>query len=232
MFAQHGYAGVGIDDIGEAAGIGGASIYTYFNNKADLLETALDRGTALLYLGPRQRVAEAVGAHEALEQLIASYLRFAFTNHDLLDLLITGTEHLPEERRHDIRQWQSQRSYVDVWVHLSRMIHPELDVTGTRVRMHAALTLKETLHCRLTGRRSGRPHLPRMPASTATSAHMNPGCCRVRQSTTSKVIPAFCSRASRFFPIAAAGVTCPEVSGLASNARQSADSPSIFAVSV
>ena len=52
------------------------------------------------------------------------------------------------------------------------------------------------------------------------------------QSTTSKLMPAACRRASRLSPIAWAVVTCPATAGLSSKARHSADSASIFAVSV
>ena len=52
-----------------------------------------------------------------------------------------------------------------------------------------------------------------------------------RAQTSSKRMPAACRRRSRFSAIAWAVVTWPEVCGLSSRARQSADSASIFAVS-
>ncbi len=43
MFATHGYAEVGIEDIGNAVGIAGPSVYNHWPTKLDLLVTALRR---------------------------------------------------------------------------------------------------------------------------------------------------------------------------------------------
>src|SRR3954453_386295 len=43
LFAEKGFHGVGIDDIGEAAGITGPGVYRHFPSKQALLETLIDR---------------------------------------------------------------------------------------------------------------------------------------------------------------------------------------------
>jgi AcrR family transcriptional regulator len=46
MFAAHGYTQVSIEDIGNAVGISGPSVYNHWPNKLDLLVTTLRRGAA------------------------------------------------------------------------------------------------------------------------------------------------------------------------------------------
>jgi AcrR family transcriptional regulator len=48
MFAAHGYTQVSIEDIGNAVGISGPSVYNHWPNKLDLLVTTLRRGAAAL----------------------------------------------------------------------------------------------------------------------------------------------------------------------------------------
>lgn len=139
MFAAQGYTGVGIEDIGAAAGITGPSFYNHFDSKLDLLLTALTRGTAALYMDLSSIYATATTATEALRRLTSSYIRFTADHHNHLDLLITETEHLPADKLHEARQ--AQHSYIDEWVHLLRSVHPQIDPTTARIRVHAALAV-------------------------------------------------------------------------------------------
>jgi len=139
MFAREGYTGVGIEDIGAAVGIAGPSVYNHFPSKRDLLTTALGRGTAVLFMDLAASCGTASDATDGLRRLVRSYVRFTLEHHDLVGLLITELEHLPEDRRHAARQ--TQHDYVSEWVHLLRTVHPRLDPTAARIRVHAALTI-------------------------------------------------------------------------------------------
>lgn len=139
MFARQGYTGVGIEDIGAAVGIAGPSVYNHFPSKLDMLVTALNRGTARLHMDLSHTYTTATSANDGLRMLVRSYLRFARDHHDLVDLLIIETEHLPEQPRHDARQ--TQHEYITEWVHMLRVVHPELDATTARIRVQAVLTV-------------------------------------------------------------------------------------------
>lgn len=139
MFATRGYTGVGIEDIGAAVGIAGPSIYNHVGSKLELLVTALGRGTAALYLDLANTYAIAPTPADALRWLIRSYIRFTSANHHLVDLMITEIEHLPENERRRARQ--AQHDYIDEWVHLLRQVHPDVDPTSARIRVHATLTV-------------------------------------------------------------------------------------------
>lgn len=139
MFAQQGYTGVGIEDIGAAVGIAGPSIYNHFSSKRDMLTIALQRGSALLYMDLAAGHRVATTAADGLRKLVCSYVRFTMQHHQLVDLMITELEHLPPTERHGARQ--AQHDYISEWVHLLRAIHTDTEATTCRVRVHAALTI-------------------------------------------------------------------------------------------
>lgn len=138
LFARQGYTGVGIEDIGAAVGIAGPSVYNHFPSKLDMLVTAFNRGTARLHMDVSHTYSTATSPTDGLQMLVRSYVRFTRDHHDLVELLITETEHLPEQQRHNARQ--TQHEYITEWVHLLRVVHPGLDATAARIRVQAVLT--------------------------------------------------------------------------------------------
>lgn len=138
-FARDGYTGVGIEDIGAAVGLAASSVYGHIPSKRDMIVTAFQRGAAVLFMDLKRIHSSAATAGEALSQLVDSYTRFALEHHDIIDLMITEIDHLPEAERHEARQ--AQHDYVGEWVHLLDQVHPGLDRTVHRIRVHAALTV-------------------------------------------------------------------------------------------
>lgn len=139
MFAEHGYTGVGIEDIGSAVGITGPSVYNHFPSKLDMLTTLIARGAATLQTELSAAYLAAAGAPDALRRLVRSYLRFVCAHPHLIDLLITETGNLPPAERHQARQ--VQHDYLTEWVHLSRLVDPGLDPAVARIRVHAVLSI-------------------------------------------------------------------------------------------
>lgn len=166
MFAREGYTGVGIEDIGAAVGIAGPSIYNHFPSKLDMLLTALNRGTAVLYMDLTSSLGTAADAPDALRKLVASYVHFTLRHHDIVDLLITETEQLPEDERHALRQ--AQHDYISEWVRLLRIMHPQYDQTAARIRVHAAITVANDA--------ARTPHLRGNPAMAGALEAM---CARI-----------------------------------------------------
>ena len=85
-----GYHGVGIDEIGDAAGITGPAVYRHYASKADILLDAYDRVGSRVAVGVEEALASATGPAEALERLIDSYVRIAVDNVNLI--IATGQE--------------------------------------------------------------------------------------------------------------------------------------------
>ena len=157
MFAAHGYTQVSIEDIGNAVGISGPSVYNHWPNKLDLLVTTLRRGAAALAMDVSTAYRLAAGAAGALRMLIGFYVALSHTHHEIIGLLITDIDHLPDGERHAIRR--AQRDFVSEWVHLLRLDQPQLDPTAARIRVHAALSVANDL--------ARTPHLHRDPVVPA-----------------------------------------------------------------
>jgi AcrR family transcriptional regulator len=139
LFAEHGYAGVSIDDIGAALGITGPGTYNHFSSKLDILLTALNRGTSYLMLDVTEALSSATDEVTAVMSLIDSYLHIATAHPYLLDLLITESRQLPADERQRIRQ--IQRDYISEWTQLLARLEPTSDPTVLRIKVQAALTV-------------------------------------------------------------------------------------------
>jgi AcrR family transcriptional regulator len=139
MFAAHGYTQVGTEDIGNAVGITGPSVYNHWPAKLDLLITALRRGAAALAMAVATAYRQATGAADALHRLLHSYVTVSYTHPEIFCLLITDTDHLPDDERHAIRR--AQHEHVSEWAHLLRLHQPHLDPVAARIRVHAVLSV-------------------------------------------------------------------------------------------
>lgn len=139
LFAEKGFAGVSVDDIGTAAGIAGPSVYKHFAAKTDILAAATFRGNEWLWMEFNRAVADARDAADALLRVVLSYQTFAFQNPDIVEILITEEAHLPAPESRRARS--AQRAYIDEWVHLARQLRPGWSVTEARIRVQAVQML-------------------------------------------------------------------------------------------
>ncbi len=139
LFAERGYHGVTVDDIGAAVGIAGPSVYNHFAGKSEFLRTLLNRGGESLSLSMSQVLAHAVDPATALADLLHTYAAFAWDHSHLVTVLVSEAHNLPEE---DYRQTrQAQRDYLAEWYHLLRLAVPGMDEAQARIRVHAAITV-------------------------------------------------------------------------------------------
>lgn len=136
LFAENGFAGVSVDDIGAAVGIAGPSVYNHFASKIDILLAVMFRGNELLWTDFNRAVADAPDAADALHRVVLSYQTFAFGNPDIVEVLVTESAHLPTSESHSVRS--AQRAYIDEWVYLTRQLHPNWTITEARIRVQAA----------------------------------------------------------------------------------------------
>lgn len=140
LFAERGFHGVGVDDIGAAAGITGPAIYRHFESKDAILAEMLVRISELLLAGGQERVAASNGdARAALAGLITWQTDFALSNPALIvvqDRDLANVAHIDRRR---VRQLQ--RQYVEVWVDVLLRLHPGADETQIRARAHALFGL-------------------------------------------------------------------------------------------
>lgn len=98
LFAEHGFAGVGIREIAAAAGVNGAMIHYYFGNKEGLYFAVLDNAAATV----RNLIAEATGSptsvRERLTRFVSAYAEYIMSHPNLAKILsremLTGGKQL------------------------------------------------------------------------------------------------------------------------------------------
>jgi AcrR family transcriptional regulator len=129
-----GYHGVGIDEIGDAAGITGPAVYRHYASKADILLDAYDRVGSRVAVGVEEALASATGPAEALERLIDSYVRIAVDNVNLI--IATGQEGAALPSAEGPRLARQRRDIAESWSRVVVELRP--DLTETEVRRHVA----------------------------------------------------------------------------------------------
>ncbi len=140
MFAERGFHGVGVDDIGAAAGITGPGIYRHFASKDAILAEMLVRISERLLAGGLARVEHANGdPPTALAGLIAWQTDFALSNPALIVVQDRDLANVAEADRRRVRQLQ--RRYVEVWVETLTRLHPSTGEAQIRARAHALFGL-------------------------------------------------------------------------------------------
>ncbi|MEU8459647.1 TetR/AcrR family transcriptional regulator [Streptomyces sp. NPDC029003] len=152
LFAERGFHGVGVDEIGAAVGISGPGLYRHFAGKDAMLAELLVGISERLLTGGRRRVEEAGGdPREVLASLVEGHIDFALDDRALITLHDRELDRLREADRKLVRQLQ--RQYVELWVAVVRELHPAVGETEVRVCVHAVFgLLNSTPHLAVLGR--------------------------------------------------------------------------------
>jgi AcrR family transcriptional regulator len=139
LFAERGFHGVSVGDLGAACGMSGPGLYKHFPSKDAILAAMLvSISEELLEVG-RARVADAADPAAALEGLVDWHISFALDNKALIVVQDRDWSSLPAEAREKVRSLQ--RRYVELWATQLRQLDPHLTPTEARVRAHAAFGL-------------------------------------------------------------------------------------------
>ncbi|RKT04813.1 TetR family transcriptional regulator [Streptomyces sp. 3211.6] len=140
LFAERGFHGVGVDEIGAAVGISGPGLYRHFAGKDAMLAELLVGISERLLTGGRRRVEEAAADPRALlASLVEGHIDFALDDRALITLHDRELDRLKDEDRKLVRQLQ--RQYVELWVAVVRELHPEVGEAEVRVAVHAVFGL-------------------------------------------------------------------------------------------
>jgi AcrR family transcriptional regulator len=145
LFAERGFHGVSVADLGAACGISGPALYKHFPSKdAMLAEMLVSISEQLLSVG-RQRVAASESAQQAVRALIGWHVEFALGHRTLIVVQDRDWSSLPDEAREQVRSLQ--RSYVDLWAAQLRELDagsaggPGLSLDRARAMAHVAFGL-------------------------------------------------------------------------------------------
>ncbi|MEW2580619.1 SACE_7040 family transcriptional regulator [Streptomyces syringium] len=165
LFAERGFHGVGVDEIGAAVGISGPGLYRHFAGKDAMLAELLVGISERLFDGGCKRVAEAAAEADGdpaavLDSLIDGHIDFALDDRALITLHDRELGQLRDSDRKQVRSLQ--RRYVELWVDVVRRLHPDATEADVRAAVHAVFGLLNST-----------PHLSRpaaLPGREATAA--------------------------------------------------------------
>jgi AcrR family transcriptional regulator len=123
LFHRSGFHNVGMDDIGEAAGVTGPALYFHFSSKTGLLAAIMERLADELL--DEKVTAGAENPADALGRLVSHHVDFALNERALIAVWIRDSRSLPVEDQQQLRH--RQRVYVARWVETLREYNPDLD---------------------------------------------------------------------------------------------------------
>lgn len=139
LFAERGFHGVSIAELGSACGFSGPALYKHFRSKQAILAEMLVSISEVLLREGRRRVQEAPDDHAALVALIDWHVTFALDHKPLIVVQDRDWSALPVEAREKVRT--TQLAYVEVWVKTLRKLHSGLSAEQARARVHAGFGL-------------------------------------------------------------------------------------------
>lgn len=160
LIRERGYTSVGMDDLGEASGIAGPSVYKHYKSKSDILHAILVEICDLLMHGTE--LQDTATPHEALEALVRSHVESAIDLRDYVAIFTTESHRLPTLARRDVNR--RRQSYVDLWTDRLRDVRPDISRQEASVSSAAVMAMIDTLA------RSDR--LRKTPYALETTVHM------------------------------------------------------------
>ena len=139
LFAERGFHGVSVHDIGAACGISGPALYKHFRGKDELLAASLTDISETLLKEGSARVAAAESPDDALDALVDWHVDFALGHPALIVVQDREWTNLDAAARRDVRALQL--SYIDLWVDTLRALRPALDHSTARAAVQATFGL-------------------------------------------------------------------------------------------
>lgn len=139
LFAERGFSGVSLEELGAAVGVSGPAVYRHFANKQALLGAILMGVSERLLSGGREVIAAIQSPTARLDALIRFHVDFALTDAEVIRVQDRDLASLSDGDRHEVRRLQ--REYVDLWVTVLAQLHPTRSEADLRVRAHACFGL-------------------------------------------------------------------------------------------
>lgn len=133
LFAERGYNGVSLEDIGAAVGVSGPAVYRHFAGKQALLGAVLVKVSADLVDGGT-RVASADDSEEkVMHALIDFHVQFALGHADVIRVHDRDVAQLAADDHAEVRRLQ--RAYVELWIDtLAPLVDADRDELRLRVQ--------------------------------------------------------------------------------------------------
>ncbi|WP_442575566.1 SACE_7040 family transcriptional regulator [Microbacterium sp. F51-2R] len=139
LFAERGFSGVSLEDLGAAVGVSGPAVYRHFANKQALLGAILVGVSERLLAGGQEVLGRSDDPREQLRGLVAFHVDFALSDADVIRVQDRDLASLSDDDRNRVRRLQ--REYVELWMGVLARLHPARAETDLRVRAHACFGL-------------------------------------------------------------------------------------------
>jgi len=172
LFAERGFSGVSLEDLGAAVGVSGPAVYRHFANKQALLGAILLRVSERLLAGGQDVLVREADPRAQLAALVAFHVDFALSDADVIRVQDRDLASLNDADRSRVRRLQ--REYVELWIRVLAHLHPDHADAELRVRAHACFGLiNSTPHSMRSARqapsdRAVRPVLESMAIAALT----------------------------------------------------------------
>ena len=139
LFRQRGFAGVGIGEIGDVAGVGASNVHRYFDSKDDILVDLYDRVGSQVHVRIDDAIAGAAGPLDALDRMIRAYCQVAFDAADLVVVVTQNRGALPGTERPRLRR--RDRRIMDLWRAVVAEVRPDLRASEVTTLVAGVLPL-------------------------------------------------------------------------------------------
>ncbi|HWF56132.1 MAG TPA: TetR/AcrR family transcriptional regulator [Solirubrobacteraceae bacterium] len=134
LFYEKSFAAVGVDEIGERAGVTGPAIYRHFRGKDEILSTLFDDAIDRLTEATADTYADP---WEELEALVRGHADFVLSERMLAGVKIREDRSLAEPFRRGLRR--RERRYVERWLACLERCYPERGKRELTTATHVAL---------------------------------------------------------------------------------------------
>ena len=139
LFAERGFNGVSMEDLGSAVGMSGPAVYRHFEGKHAVLAALLIGVSEELLEGGEAVAQRASNGELALRALVEFHVRFALGHPEVIRVHDRDLGSLTGDDRRSVRALQ--RRYVEIWVEALGRVHRGADPESLRVRAHATFGL-------------------------------------------------------------------------------------------
>lgn len=137
LFAERGFSGVSIDELGDAAGVSGPALYRHFAGKEAILTELLVNASERLVTGCETILAASASLEETsidtLHNLVNFHIDFALSERDVIKTQERELARLPAQANHTVRALQ--RRYVQSWSGVLSETRPEFTPREIDVRV-------------------------------------------------------------------------------------------------
>ena len=127
LFAQQGFAGVTVHNLGAAAGVSGPALYHHFDSKEAMLGEMLV-GTSHHLLAAARALHDSLPPDQLLAGLIAIHVDFSVDHRALISVEYRDLNKASPDDQDRVRLLQGQ--YVEIWVDALVDRHPGLTPAG------------------------------------------------------------------------------------------------------